>query len=204
MRNIKLTIEYDGTNYHGWQIQPNAITIQAAIQDALTKITKTQTSNHWGREDGHRGTCRRSGCQFPHPFPDAADLVPESTQRYLATRHRRYKCRRGLARFPRPVQCSESVLSVHDSQSCIPFRAPAEQYLFFFPNQLRCEMQTQPVNHSSASGLFPLFNAPAVSESTQSVRFTNVDVGRTRIWSILRLKRMPFYGVWFAPLSAPS
>ena len=43
MRNIKLTIEYDGTNYHGWQIQPNAITIQAAIQDALTKITKTQT-----------------------------------------------------------------------------------------------------------------------------------------------------------------
>ena len=44
MRNIKLTIEYDGTNYHGWQIQPNAVTIQAAIQDALTKITKTQTS----------------------------------------------------------------------------------------------------------------------------------------------------------------
>ena len=43
MRNIKLTIEYDGTNYHGWQIQPNAITIQAAIQEALTKITKTQT-----------------------------------------------------------------------------------------------------------------------------------------------------------------
>ena len=43
MRNIKLTIEYDGTNYHGWQIQPNAITIQAAIQDALAKITKAQT-----------------------------------------------------------------------------------------------------------------------------------------------------------------
>ena len=43
MRNIKLTIEYDGTNYHGWQIQPNAITIQAVIQDALEKITKTQT-----------------------------------------------------------------------------------------------------------------------------------------------------------------
>ena len=43
MRNIKLTIEYDGTNYHGWQIQPNAITIQAALQDALAKITKVQT-----------------------------------------------------------------------------------------------------------------------------------------------------------------
>ena len=43
MRNIKLTIEYDGTNYHGWQIQSNAITIQAAVQEALAKITKTQT-----------------------------------------------------------------------------------------------------------------------------------------------------------------
>lgn len=43
MRNIKVTIEYDGTNYHGWQIQPNAITVQAALQDALAKITKTQT-----------------------------------------------------------------------------------------------------------------------------------------------------------------
>ena len=43
MRNIKITIEYDGTNYHGWQIQLNAITVQAAIQDALEKITKIQT-----------------------------------------------------------------------------------------------------------------------------------------------------------------
>ena len=43
MRNIKVTVEYDGTNYHGWQIQPNTVTIQAAIQDALAKITKTQT-----------------------------------------------------------------------------------------------------------------------------------------------------------------
>ncbi len=42
MRNIKITIEYDGTNYHGWQIQPNATTIQAAIQDALAKIIKTE------------------------------------------------------------------------------------------------------------------------------------------------------------------
>lgn len=33
--NIKLTIEYDGTNYHGWQIQPNHLTIQAVLEQAL-------------------------------------------------------------------------------------------------------------------------------------------------------------------------
>ncbi len=42
-RNIKLTIEYDGTHYHGWQIQPNATTIQEVIQNALTKITQAKT-----------------------------------------------------------------------------------------------------------------------------------------------------------------
>jgi tRNA pseudouridine38-40 synthase len=34
--NIKLTIEYDGTNYHGWQIQPNGQTIQAVLENALS------------------------------------------------------------------------------------------------------------------------------------------------------------------------
>ncbi len=42
MRNIKLTIEYDGTNYCGWQIQPKCVTIQGIIESALSKITKSK------------------------------------------------------------------------------------------------------------------------------------------------------------------
>ena len=38
-RNFKLTIEYDGTNYHGWQIQPNGPSIQQAIESALNIMT---------------------------------------------------------------------------------------------------------------------------------------------------------------------
>lgn len=41
MRNIKLVLEYDGTNYHGWQKQPKLPTIQETIEDALTQQTKT-------------------------------------------------------------------------------------------------------------------------------------------------------------------
>lgn len=35
-RNILLTIEYDGTNFSGWQIQPNAYTVQEEVQRVLS------------------------------------------------------------------------------------------------------------------------------------------------------------------------
>lgn len=38
-RNIKLTIEYDGTSYQGWQRQKNVPTIQKAIEDAISYMT---------------------------------------------------------------------------------------------------------------------------------------------------------------------
>jgi tRNA pseudouridine38-40 synthase len=38
MRNIKLTISYDGTNYKGWQVQPNGCTIQEEIEKAVKKV----------------------------------------------------------------------------------------------------------------------------------------------------------------------
>jgi tRNA pseudouridine38-40 synthase len=40
MRNIKLTIEYDGTNYVGWQRQQNGNSIQAELERAISDITK--------------------------------------------------------------------------------------------------------------------------------------------------------------------
>lgn len=39
MRTIKLTIEYDGTNYCGWQTQINGISIQETVKKALQKMT---------------------------------------------------------------------------------------------------------------------------------------------------------------------
>ena len=41
-RNIMLTIAYDGTNYRGWQIQPNGITVQECVERATEKLTGTR------------------------------------------------------------------------------------------------------------------------------------------------------------------
>ncbi|NQT00587.1 MAG: tRNA pseudouridine(38-40) synthase TruA [Planctomycetes bacterium] len=38
VRNIKLTIAYDGTEYHGWQIQPGLRTIQSVITEAIQDL----------------------------------------------------------------------------------------------------------------------------------------------------------------------
>lgn len=38
MKRMLLTISYDGTAYHGWQVQPNGITIQETLQNALEKL----------------------------------------------------------------------------------------------------------------------------------------------------------------------
>lgn len=38
MKRLLLTIQYDGTNYHGWQVQNNAITVQEVFQNAIEKV----------------------------------------------------------------------------------------------------------------------------------------------------------------------
>ena len=38
MRNIKLTLMYDGTFYHGWQRQKNVVTVQQKVEEGLGTI----------------------------------------------------------------------------------------------------------------------------------------------------------------------
>lgn len=39
MKRIKLTVAYDGTNYCGWQIQPNGITVEEVLNKSLSRLT---------------------------------------------------------------------------------------------------------------------------------------------------------------------
>jgi len=42
MRYLKAIVEYDGTNYHGFQRQNNALAVQEVLEESLLKLTKTQ------------------------------------------------------------------------------------------------------------------------------------------------------------------
>ena len=43
MHRIKLTVAYDGTNYCGWQVQPNGVSIQSTLQKAIENLLGGQT-----------------------------------------------------------------------------------------------------------------------------------------------------------------
>lgn len=75
-RNLLLKIQYDGTNYHGYQIQPVAVTIQKVLEDTLSYIT---------HEEIHVNGCSRTdskvhaveyACSFVTSFPIPADRLP--------------------------------------------------------------------------------------------------------------------------------
>jgi tRNA pseudouridine38-40 synthase len=52
MRHFKLTIAYDGTDFHGWQIQSEKSTIQGEIVSVLRRVTQEQIQLHGaGRTD---------------------------------------------------------------------------------------------------------------------------------------------------------
>jgi tRNA pseudouridine38-40 synthase len=46
MQTIKLTIAYDGSDFHGWQLQPGLPTIQGALHDAIRQITQEPITIH--------------------------------------------------------------------------------------------------------------------------------------------------------------
>lgn len=42
MRNLLMTIQYDGSAYHGWQVQSNALTVQEVFQNAVEKVFRSR------------------------------------------------------------------------------------------------------------------------------------------------------------------
>lgn len=52
MRTILLQVEYDGTQYAGWQVQPNGLTVQEVVESALAKLLGHEVRIHSsGRTD---------------------------------------------------------------------------------------------------------------------------------------------------------
>jgi len=90
MRYIKLTIAYDGTDFHGWQIQKNKPTIQGEIISVLRRLTQEYITLHGaGRTDagvhalGQVGSFRTQSTLSAQEFQRALNAILPPTIRIM-------------------------------------------------------------------------------------------------------------------------
>ena len=79
MQNWKLTLTYDGTAYHGWQVQPGLPTIQGELQKAIARVLgECPLPQGSGRTDAGVHALGQVAS-----FPLAAPIPPDNLQRAL-------------------------------------------------------------------------------------------------------------------------
>jgi tRNA pseudouridine38-40 synthase len=73
MPNLKITLAYDGFDFHGWQVQPDLPTIQGTLSDALRRITgETILPQGSGRTDaGVHALAQVASCAIHSSIPPA-------------------------------------------------------------------------------------------------------------------------------------
>ncbi len=112
MRHFKLTIAYDGTDFHGWQIQSNKPTIQGEIVNVLRRITQESIILHAaGRTDagvhalGQVASFRTQSALCAGEFQRALNALLPSTIRIVAAEevgpdfHARWSARGKIYRY---------------------------------------------------------------------------------------------------------
>ena len=113
MRNLRLILAYDGTDFHGWQRQPEAPTLQACVEEAIEKLTGSAAQVYAsGRTDaGVHAVGQIANFHTASPIPcsnlvkalndllpatvrvKAADEVPESFHARYDARAKTYRYR---------------------------------------------------------------------------------------------------------------
>ena len=99
MQRLLLTLRYDGSRYHGWQVQKNGITVQETLQDAVER--------HTGIRSGLTGCSRTDAgvhaemfcCAFDTASPLRGERMVKALNAYLPRDIAVYGCREVEADF---------------------------------------------------------------------------------------------------------
>ena len=189
MRNIRLTLAYDGTEYVGWQVQPNGVSIQSKVAAAIEMLTgepvkliaagRTDSGVHaLGQvanfETGCTIPCDNIRTGLQNFLPD--DIVVREATEVAPDFHATYSAKRKKYRYV-----------IHNSRVRDPF---VRKYAYHFRGRLDAEAM-----HQAAQGLlgthdFRCFESQFPNKAT-SVR-TVMDV---------RVERYGGWPVWSQPQS---
>ena len=92
MKKMLLFLRYDGTNYHGWQVQPDAVTIQQKVQDAIEKVTGVRAGVSGCSRTDAGVHARMYACAFETESKITAFKFPLALNAYLPRDIVVYKC----------------------------------------------------------------------------------------------------------------
>lgn len=139
MRNLLLTLRYNGTAFHGWQIQPNGNTVQQELCNAFKNLS--------GKEENIIGCSRtdagvhanmfccnvRTDCTVP------AEKVPDALNFYLPPEISVYDCKDVDFDFHARYDCKgkEYVYLIYNGKYRNPFY---ENKAMFYPYEIDAEM----------------------------------------------------------------
>lgn len=132
-KRVRLTVAYDGTNYHGWQLQPNGITIESELNRCLSQLfgepievigaSRTDSGVHaLGNiavfDTAARMPADRIVYALNQRLPEdiriqcSEEVSPDWHPRHVASR-KTYEYRIYCARFPMPVKRLYSYFTYH-------------------------------------------------------------------------------------------
>lgn len=168
MRNIKLTIEYDGKDFNGWQKQPNKLNIQGEIERAIEEITGEKVDLiASGRTDaGVHALAQMANFKTNSNLPVEKYPIALNTKLKKSIRiqkaeeveedfHSRYHCKQKTYRYV--INNSEQGSSIYRNLE------------YFVPNKLNVEKMQEAVKYFEGEHDFKAFKASGTS-SKSSVR----------------------------------
>lgn len=139
MRNLLLTLRYNGTPFHGWQIQPNAVTVQQELCNAFKALSgKDENIIGCSRTDAgvhaNMFCCNvRTECSIP------PQKIPDALNFYLPPEISVYACEEVDYEFHARYNCKgkEYVYLIYNGKYRNPFY---ENKAMFYPYEIDAEL----------------------------------------------------------------
>ena len=168
MRNIKLTIEYDGKKFNGWQKQPDKLNIQGTIEKAIEAVTKEPVElNASGRTDaGVHALGQVANFKTNSQIP--IEKIPIAINTNLKRSIRIIKAEEVDERFHSRLSCKKKTYRyiINNSQNGTAIYRNLETHI---PMKLNIEKMQEAVKYFEGEHDFKAFKASGTS-SKNSIR----------------------------------
>jgi len=171
-RNLKLTLAYDGTDFSGWQIQPDQTTVQGTLADCIRRITGEEVLPQGsGRTDaGVHALGQVASLAIESPIPESGlmtalnDSLPPSIRIMMveeveASFHARHSARAKTYQY-----------RIYREDICSPFLA---RYAFHYPYPMNEESMMRAAEHIVGKQDFTSF---AASDPDRSARIAAAQI----------------------------